>query len=297
MGALFISGTTSLSGIATSITAATQGHAEMAVSNALGGIAAQITFLAVADIFYRKANLEHAAASVENLIMNAFLILLLSLPLVGMAVPEYDIWAIHPVTPLIFLVYIFGIRVLAATHRMPMWFPRKTVDTSVEATESRRSRVRFANPLWGKFLVYSGVVAFSGWLLAVTGIEIAARTELSEGVVGGVFTAVCNSIPELVIAITAVRMGSLTLAVGDIIGGNAFDTLTLVFSDIGYREGPVYAHVTQIEFFWLAISILLSAILLMGLLFRERRGIGNIGLESFLVFIVYLTSLIVISTT
>lgn len=69
MGAVFIGASTSLSGIIASITAASNGYAEMAVSNALGGIAAQTFFLAVADMFYRKANLEHAAASAENLIL------------------------------------------------------------------------------------------------------------------------------------------------------------------------------------------------------------------------------------
>ncbi|MDJ0594293.1 MAG: hypothetical protein QNJ72_30680 [Pleurocapsa sp. MO_226.B13] len=64
MGAVFLGGSTSLSGIVTSVTAAAGGHAELAVSNAIGGIAAQTAFLAIADIFYKKANLEHAAASV-----------------------------------------------------------------------------------------------------------------------------------------------------------------------------------------------------------------------------------------
>jgi cation:H+ antiporter len=43
--------------------------------------------------------------------------------------------------------------------------------------------------------------------------------------VGGLFIAVSTSLPELVIAVTAVRIKSLNLVVGDIIGGNAFDTL------------------------------------------------------------------------
>lgn len=44
MGALFIGASTSLSGIIASVTAASSGHAEFAVSNALGGIAAQTFF-------------------------------------------------------------------------------------------------------------------------------------------------------------------------------------------------------------------------------------------------------------
>ncbi|MGD1912291.1 MAG: hypothetical protein ACFB2X_15970 [Rivularia sp. (in: cyanobacteria)] len=72
IGAVFLGGSTSLAGIVTSVTAALGGHAELAVSNALGGIAAQTAFVAVADLFYRKANLEHAAASVTNLIQGTY---------------------------------------------------------------------------------------------------------------------------------------------------------------------------------------------------------------------------------
>jgi len=127
--------------------------------------------------------------------------------------------------------------------------------------------------------------------LSLVGIEIVSITNISEGLVGGVFTAVSTSLPELVIAITAVRLKSLTLAVGDIIGGNAFDTLFIAVSDIVYREGSIYASVSKIEQFWLAITILMTGIILMGLLHRERHGIANIGWESFLVFIIYISSL------
>ena len=50
MGAVFLGGSTSLSGIVTSVTAAASGHPELAVSNAVGGIAAQTAFLAIADL-------------------------------------------------------------------------------------------------------------------------------------------------------------------------------------------------------------------------------------------------------
>lgn len=70
-GAVLIGAVTSLSGLVTSITAAYGGHASLAVSNSLGGIAAQTVFLAIADMAYRRANLEHAAASEANLLQGA----------------------------------------------------------------------------------------------------------------------------------------------------------------------------------------------------------------------------------
>lgn len=297
MGAVFIGASTSLSGIIASMTAAAAGHAEMAVSNALGGIAAQTVFLAIADMFYRKANLEHAAASAENLMMSALLLTLLAILLLSFTVPTYSVVAVHPGSILLVVGYLFGVRVLAKTHKMPMWMPVMTRDTrrEKESTMMARRRVQLTSPHWVTFAVYSVIVGMAGWLLSKAGIAIAIATDTSEGMVGGVFTAVSTSLPELVIAITAVRLKSLTLAVGDIIGGNAFDTLFIAMSDVFYREGSIYADVSVNEKFWLAITILMTGILLMGLLHRERHGIANIGWESFLVLILYIVSLVYIA--
>lgn len=294
MGALFIGGSTSLAGIIASVTAASNGHAGLAVSNALGGIAVQTCFLAVADMFYRKANLEHASASAENLMLSAFLIALLSVNLVAFATPDLQIGWIHPASIILIAGYLFGVRLLSSMHTMPMWLPRRTRETRIEKDNQRRGKRRFTTALWLRFLVYTTVVGLAGWTISIAGIAIVAKTGLSEGLVGGVFIAISTSLPELVIAITAVRLNSPTLAVGDIIGGNAFDTLFVAVSDIAYLDGSIYAHVTAVEQFWLAISMLMTGIILMGLLHRERHGIVNIGWESFLVFMLYIGSLLYI---
>ena len=287
MGALFIGASTSLSGITTSITAASSGYAELAVSNGLGGIAAQTAFLALADIAYRRANLEHAAASAENLFMSAFLLTLLSIHTLALSIPSLSFLSIHPASFILVIVYIFGIRLLAKTHNAPMWLPKRTKDTSSETVEHTYHRRRHMGMLWLQFMVYAAIVAFAGWSLAQLAIPLVANTGLSHGVVGGVFTAVSTSIPELVVAITAVRMGALNLAVGDIIGGNAFDTLFVAASDVAYREGPIYAAISAPEQFWLANSMLMTCVLLMGLIYRERHGPGNIGMESVLLLVLY----------
>jgi cation:H+ antiporter len=45
------------------------------------------------------------------------------------------------------------------------------------------------------------------------------------------------------------------------------------------------------------LTILLTSILLLGLIRREKHGIGNIGFESFLLFLVYLGGFLVIVTS
>ncbi|MDZ7686363.1 MAG: hypothetical protein U5O39_16325 [Gammaproteobacteria bacterium] len=100
-GALLLGGATSLGGSVLSVTAAWNGHAELATSNALGGIAVQTFFLAIADMAYRKANLEHAAASLPNMMQNGLLIALLALIALAPNLPDVTLGGIHPVTPIL----------------------------------------------------------------------------------------------------------------------------------------------------------------------------------------------------
>jgi cation:H+ antiporter len=59
VGAMFFGVATSLSGIVTTAVAAAADNPELASSNAVGGIAAQTTAIAVADMVYTRSNLEH----------------------------------------------------------------------------------------------------------------------------------------------------------------------------------------------------------------------------------------------
>jgi cation:H+ antiporter len=105
--------------------------------------------------------------------------------------------------------------------------------------------------------------------------------------VGLLLTATATSLPELVTSVAAVRRGALTLAVGGIIGGNAFDTLFTAASDIAYREGSIYEQMDDGLLLWVSLSILMTGFLLMGLVRREQHGPGGIGFESLAVLVLY----------
>ncbi len=292
-GAVLLGGTTSLPGIITSVNTAWQGFADLAVSNAIGGIAAQTTFLVFADLIYRKANLEHAAASLENLLQNTLLIALLSLALVGMSGPDWNLWGVHPVSVVLIAGYGFGLKLINHCREQPFWFPERTQHTKTES-ELPALEGPLSN-LWLKFFSYAAVITVAGYGIGESGIRIVDMTGASQTVVGALLTSVSTSLPELVTVLYAVRMGALTLAVGDIIGGNSFDVLFLAFSDFAYHDGSIYHAAGPQALFLLGINLLMSAILLLGLLRREHRGIGNIGFEGVLVLLLYALAVCVIT--
>ncbi|WP_265518830.1 sodium:calcium antiporter [Nitratireductor luteus] len=295
-GALFVGASTSLPGAIASITAAAQNHPGLAIGNALGGLTAQTAFLAVADLAYRRANLEHAAASVTGLVQGVLLVTLLTIPLIAASEPPIIMWGIHPASLLTFLVYAFGIRLLGRIRDEPMWRPVWTAQTKEEISDDKpEGRAESTISLWRGFAVYAVLTAVAGFTVAEAGIAIVAKTGISSTVIGTVFTAIATSLPELVTAIAAVRIGAVSLAVGDVIGGNAFEVLFLGFSDMVY-EGSIYAEFTPDDFTTALIAILMTGVILLGLLRRERSGFAGIGFESTIVLVLYAGSLVLVMT-
>lgn len=296
-GAVLLGASTSLSGIVTSVTAAAAGHPQLAISNAAGGIAVQTLFIAIADFAHRRANLEHAAASATNLVHGTLLIALLSLPLIAHLAPQVTVWSINPCTPMLLVAYLFGLKLASKTDEAPMWGPRKTPETRLDEPDEPPGDRRAIFHLAVTFAVLAAIVGTSGYVIAKSGIVIAERADIAEGVIGALLTGVVTSLPELVTTVSAVRRGALTLAVGGILGGNTFDVLFVAFSDVAYREGSIYHALSGQQTTLFLISILMTAVLLLGLLRREKHGIANVGFESILIIVIYVAGMAIMATS
>jgi cation:H+ antiporter len=287
IGAVLLGAATSFSGTIVSLTSALEGNASLAFSNGIGGIAAQTAFLALADMMYRRANLEHAAAELANLFQCGILLLLLSVPLVAYSAPAFTIWSVHPASMVLVVAYGIGVVATARVRNSPMWTPVTTPDTRADQPDDAQDRTHPVRGLIVQFVALMAVMGAAGWIVAQLADAVIGRYGLSSSIVGALMTAVVTSLPELVTTLAAVRRGALQLAVGGIIGGNTFDILFLTVSDIGYREGSLYHAVGRDDLFWLAVALVMSAVLLLGLIFRDRGGPGRIGLESTAMLLIY----------
>lgn len=283
-GAMLLGVSTSLSGVVTSITAAIGDAPSLAVANAVGGIGVQTLFLVLADLAYRRVNLEHAAADANHLLQAALLLLLLSLPLVAYLTPEVTVFAIHPVSLALPVIYVMGMRGSVSFKEHPMWRPERTTDTRPDEPEETQTGWSGTMPMLLGFAALAVVLSVAGYVIAETGSRIAASSGLSQTIVGSMMTATATSLPELVTTIAAVRRGALQLAVGGIIGGNTFDVLFLSLSDVAYRDGSVYHGMAQGDALLFVSVMVITAILLMGLVMRERKGIGFEGLSIIAVY-------------
>ncbi len=287
VGAVLLGAGTSMPGIIASVSTAAAGAPELSVANALGGIAAQTMFLALADIFYRRVNLEHAAASAVNLGQATVLIILIAMPILAAAAPPLTILGVHPLSPMLVAVYLVGLHNAHRIKLQPMWKPEQTSATRKEEDDPREDP-RATVLLAALFAGLVAIVGLAGYTVVEAAIELSARLGISQSVVGALGTAIVTSLPELVTTLAAVRSGALQLAVGGIIGGNMFDALFIAASDVAYREGSIYHAISERALFWMALVLLMTGVLLLGLLRRERQGPGGIGWESVLLLVLWL---------
>ncbi len=283
-GALLLGAVTSLPGIVTTTTGSLSGDPAFGLANPIGGVAVQTVWLAIADLVYRRSNLEHAAASLENLLQAVIMLALLAVPVVAYATPDLRWGWIHPMTLLIPVAYGYGLYLLRNMRKEPMWEAVRTSATEQEEDQPPTSD-RPIGQLWGALAALGLVVGVAGWAIGRAGLGVVAATGLPSGVVGFTLTTAITSLPELVVLITAVRMGTLTLGVSNIIGGNTFDILMIAMADVFYLDGPVYRDAGDASLVLLGGTALMTAVLAGGLVVRDRKGVGFEGLAIPLIYL------------
>lgn len=292
-GAVFFGGMISLSGIVMTATAGAAGYPQLAFSNAVGGVAAQTMAIGVADAFYRPANLEHAAGSAPNMMSGALVAGLLTLVLLAQHTPDLVVLGIHPASVVLVVAYVLGLKLVRSVREDPGWLPRQTSATVADEEDEDDDGA----PVWKLvvgFVVVGAIVAAGGWATAQASASLVENAGLAESFVGAGVMGVVNALPELVTSIAAVRRGAVTLAIAGILGGNAFDVLNVAVGDVAYRAGSIYHAVESADALLTLAALLMTIVILAGLLRRQRSGPGNIGFEGITMFIVWVTTLVLI---
>lgn len=278
VGAVLLGGVTSLPDIIATARPAWDGFGEQAAANALGGIVAQTAFLAIADLTYRRANLEHAGASLANIVQASVLLLLLALVALAVGAPQLTVGPVHITSILLPAAYVYGQRMVHTVSDDPLWKPVTTDESRPDEPDEGAHRHSLRS-IGTRLAGLAVILIAAGWMIGEAGETLVAETGLSQGAVGALFTATSTSVAELVVAIAAVRQGALVLAVATVIGGNSFDTLLMTVGDVFYRDGSFYGALTGDTVVLIGVSMVMTSVLVLGLLRRQRYGVGNIGFE------------------
>jgi cation:H+ antiporter len=141
------------------------------------------------------------------------------------------------------------------------------------------------------FGVAALVTLVAGVVLERSGDVIAGDIGLSGVLFGATVLAAATSLPELSTGLTSVRQGDYQLAVSDIFGGNAF--LPVLFLLATLLSGKaVLPRAQDSDIYLTAVAMLLTLVYAAGLVFRPRRRLGGMGIDSLVVLVLYALGLL-----
>ncbi len=280
-GALLLPLATSLPEIVTSARSCLIGAPDLALGNIFGSNIFNVVIIAFIDLIspgapvLRQVKVGHILTAGMCIAMTSFITVNIMLPttisVVGIGLESW----------MIFAFYIIGSRLLMRYEKRYPVLKEGTV--SCHHLEGKTLTQGIVS-----FLISAVIIIFAGILLADSGKVIADQTGLGETLVGSIFIAISTSLPELVTTAAAARMGLLDMAIGNIFGANFLNLFIVFVAEIFYRPGPVLKDVSVTHLFTAQVSIFLMAVAIIGLIYRSKRQVASLGLDSIAIVITYL---------
>jgi cation:H+ antiporter len=258
---------------------------DLAVGNIMGSCAFNLLILSLLDAMVKKPITSLVKPS--HLVAGSFSIILLTLA--GSAIllaPEIPnlLW-FSPFSPLMILVYLMAMRGIFI-HEKSQTGETVTVDIT---TKSKSNELK---TVLGIYSIHALLVIVAALFLPYFGENIALKTGLSDSFFGTLFLAIATSLPELVISISALRIGALDMAMGNLLGSNVFNIFILAISDLFYASGPLYLNISPTHLLSVLASILMSAVVAVGLVIRPEKKIWRLSLDTLTILIVYVILII-----
>jgi len=288
-GLAFVASITSLPELVTGVSsAAVAGQPDLALGDALGSCVFNLGILGAADLVRRERSLfsserggQRAAALAGMLLLawvavgivrGGFLI-----DLGGLGGRALDLTA-----PVLFLGYGASLWLLLRIERAaaPRSFPPAAEDEEAPSEAADEPRVGLRRALLRYALSAAFVVAAGAVLpFAAEGIARAAGWELS--FVGTTFVALSTSLPEVVVTVVAIRLGSIEIAVGNLLGSNLFNLAIVGVDQVVYAEPSLLADASPVLLVPAVTAALMSGVVLVALrrrpaTARPQRWVGPV---------------------
>jgi cation:H+ antiporter len=297
-GLIVLALVTNLPEIAITVSAALHHDLELAIGNILGGIAIQTVVLVVLDEFGlgKSDPLTYRAASLVLVLEGLMVITVLTLVVIGNQLDASVMYlGVSPVDAAIAVVWIVGIYMIGKARTDLPWLQRGTPPDSQKERRGHGVKKRFETAakqglrtprLIAVFVFCSVVTLAAGVGLEVIGEGIARQTGMTGVLFGATFLAAATALPEISTGLASMKLHDYEMAMSDIFGGNAFlPVLFLVATILSGKS--VLSQAQRTDIYLTGLAILLTVIYIFGLIFRPRKQILRMGVDSFIVLLVY----------
>ena len=285
IGLVLLATATSLPELFAGISAVTVANApNIAVGNALGACVLNLAMLVLLDELsrsepmYRRVDQGHILTAGFGVIMLGTVGASLLLSRNGLSAVFLHV---SVYTPLIVIIYFVAMRAaFTYEHRTP----RPPTDLAVKGTMTLRAALL-------RYTAASAVVVAAGVWLPFIGSEIATVMGWGESFVGTLFISGATTLPELVVTVSALRLGAVDMAIGNLLGSNLFNSLILAIDDMAYSEGPMLAAVSTAHAITAFAAVIMTGIFIVAMLYKPATRLrGTIGWVSIALLMVYLFS-------
>jgi len=286
VGFLLLGFTTSLPELVTTLSSTViLNNTALGAGNILGSIAANSFILAI-SLLTTTTLLINGKINRENMVSMSMFFVLLSIFFVGVfmqGVPFVFNKSIYSF--LIIILFIYSIRALHKVNKQEK--DEKSRDIKSQTPKSSKLSKLFYFSLVSYLL---GIVIVSYLLTAVVN-NLATITGWNSTSVGAIFLAWATSLPELVVTISTIIIGSAEMGIGNIIGSNIFNLMILGIADLLSRGGNTVFKKNDKVFFLLSIIYIMSSFLFYIMVIKKIRRIGKVAIIPAVVIIIYIINL------
>jgi cation:H+ antiporter len=291
IGVVLMASVTSLPELITGIGSVTYaGVPDIAVGDVLGSCAFNMLILALLDVFHRPLPLS-ARAHHGHTLSAGFGILLLCIATLGLflQIRLPPIGWVGAYSLLFLGVYLVAMRMIFVYEKKQFAdFAKERAGEAGYEEIALRSAAR-------KYAVHAGVIVAAASMLPLAGKGIAESTALGQTFVGNIFIAASTSMPEVVVCLAAVRMGSLDLAVGNLLGSNIFNAgLILPADDFFFAPGAILSFVDPSHLVSAVSAAAMTAIAVLGLTYRAEKKRLWLSWDSIGMVAIYLANLLIL---
>lgn len=280
LGLTLLAAITSLPELANAVSAATAKLPELAVGDILGACMINAFTLAMLDIILwlrgRKSIFINPEAN--NILSALFGMGLLGFVAFSLAVTRYfigfQIFGVSGYTLAIVLIYLVIQKILYS-------------QSQAEKTETTKNYAQVSGfKTYLGFLLCALIVIVAGSWLPFIGSEIVEIMGWGRTFVAVLFLGFATTLPEATVSLSALRLGSVGMSIGNLLGSNIFNVAILFVADIFYKPGDLLAAVPVNMIFAALFGSLLMFIAFLAL----EKQIKN-RIPSLLIVLCYLLSL------
>lgn len=279
MGIILMSSVTSMPELISGISAVTILDApDLAVGDIVGSCAFNILIISIMDMFYNHKKPLTTDAQTGHVIAASFGIIMLIMLALAILMPDIFgaiIW-MGGFSLLFLVLYFIAIRVV-------FLYDKKKNHHQVKFNNDETITLKHVIL---KFTFNAFILMGTAILLPYFGKNIAEASGLGQSFFGTLFMAASTSLPEVVVSIAAIRLGTIDLAIGNVFGSNIFNIAILALDDILYTKGPIFLFTSPNHIIPVLGTIIITAIGIIGIVFKAKKK-WKLAIDTSLILVVY----------